>query len=136
MIKKREIKRIVVHCSASDVKSHDNIETIRRWHMVENKVKFDDVGYHFVIVKSGGIFPGRDINTVGAHVKGHNHDSIGICMTGDKILSMKQIESCALLCRTLMMGFGIKHDQVFGHCELDSGKTCPNLDMDWFRKNL
>ena len=132
--RKREIKKLIIHCSASDYKTHDNIETIRKWHVEENG--WSDIGYHFVIVKSGGIFVGRDAMTVGAHAKGHNHDSLGICMTGDTILSSEQLNACISLCRTLMMGFGLKSSDVIGHCEIDPGKTCPNLDMTWFRKNL
>ena len=41
-----------------------------------------DIGYHFVIQRNGEVDEGRPIEQTGAHVKGHNHDSIGICYIG------------------------------------------------------
>jgi hypothetical protein len=35
-----------------------------------------------------------------------------------------------------MRRFGIDKANVVGHYELDKDKTCPNIDMDWFRSTL
>ena len=40
------------------------------------------IGYHFVIYRDGSIHVGRAIEEVGAHCKGHNSISIGICYIG------------------------------------------------------
>ena len=37
----RRVDRIFLHCSASDVPAHDNVETIRKWHLDRG---FDDIG--------------------------------------------------------------------------------------------
>ncbi len=37
----RRVDRIFLHCSASDVPAHDNVEMIRRWHLDR---RFDDIG--------------------------------------------------------------------------------------------
>lgn len=52
---------------------------INRWHRQRG---FDEIGYHFVILRSGEIQRGRAIEKVGAHCKGHNLCSIGIAYVG------------------------------------------------------
>ena len=41
---KREIDRIFLHCSATNIPSHDDVEVIRRWHKNQG---WSDIGYHF-----------------------------------------------------------------------------------------
>ena len=75
---------IVVHCSAT--KPHQDIgsDDIRRWHMdpAFPGGPFGDIGYHYVIRRSGAREPGRPDWAVGAHARGHNHHSVGICLVG------------------------------------------------------
>jgi len=125
----RPIKLIVVHCSASDVAAHDNIQTIRQWHK-ENG--WDDVGYHFVITKNGEISVGRPESVVGAHVKGHNTGSIGICLTGDKVFSKAQFDRLGKLLDDLMVRYNLDKSDVVAHHDLQPGKTCPNFDVHAF----
>jgi hypothetical protein len=42
-----------------------------------------DVGYHFMVGKTGTIFEGRDLQVRGTHVEGHNTGSLGICLLGN-----------------------------------------------------
>lgn len=56
------------------------VRRIQRGHFERG---FDDIGYHFVIMPSGRIFQGRPTWAVGAHVKGHNADTLGIALAGD-----------------------------------------------------
>ena len=44
--------------------------------------RLQKIGYHYVVYPDGSIHVGRDISEVGAHVKGHNATSIGICYIG------------------------------------------------------
>lgn len=127
----RKINQIVIHCSDSDIQSHDNIETIRDWHKQRG---FDDIGYHFVILKSGQIEIGRPLHVQGAHCKGHNQDSIGICLTGKKNFSSQQLIALGLLCKDLMIQLGIDVRNVYPHNHYDSGKTCPNFELPPFDK--
>ena len=76
----REINRIILHCSATPEGEHISTETIRDWHV--NKRGWSDIGYHFVVLLDGTIEAGRPLDRVGAHTKGHNEDSIGICIVG------------------------------------------------------
>lgn len=75
----RQINKIVVHCSATKEGQNISRDTIRQWHLDRG---WRDIGYHFVIELDGSIHPGRPLEEQGAHVRGHNADSIGICYVG------------------------------------------------------
>ena len=47
------------------------------------KKGWSGIGYHFLVRKDGTIYQGRPEDTIGAHAKGANHDSIGIDAEGD-----------------------------------------------------
>ena len=141
---------LVIHCSDSDF---GDVDLIKKWHIDGNGWK--DIGYNAVILngkpkksteyykeKDGMIEIGRGLNLndtiepfeVGAHVKGFNSRSLGICLIGKKFFSEKQFETLLDLCRTfLKINPAIK---IVGHYELDNKKTCPNIDMVFFRKRL
>jgi N-acetylmuramoyl-L-alanine amidase len=76
----REINKIIVHCSATREGENFEVSEIRKWH-VEGR-GWSDIGYHFYIDLYGNIHKGRDIARIGAHCKGHNRNSIGICYCG------------------------------------------------------
>ena len=75
----REINYIAVHCSATKPSMDVPIERVRDWHL---KRGWSDIGYHYYIRRNGAIFLGRDLKTPGAHVRGFNNESIGICYEG------------------------------------------------------
>lgn len=77
----RPIEAIYIHCSATKPGVHLRIEAIRKWH-VEGR-GFRDIGYHYIVQPDGTVYPGRDIDQDGAHVKGDNTNTIGICMVGE-----------------------------------------------------
>ncbi|MEE3385522.1 MAG: N-acetylmuramoyl-L-alanine amidase [Prevotella sp.] len=76
----KEVRYIVVHCSGNSATSKLRAAQIRLFHMVERG--FSDIGYHYVIPTDGTIELGRKCNIAGAHVKGYNQYSIGICYVG------------------------------------------------------
>ena len=76
----REITKIVIHCTATPPSMDIGVNEVRRWHVEENK--WTDVGYHFVVRRNGQVETGRPLERPGAHVKGHNSDSIGIAWVG------------------------------------------------------
>jgi N-acetylmuramoyl-L-alanine amidase len=75
----RKIRKLIVHCSATPEGKHYSVDTIRKWHL---KRGWRDIGYHFVIDLEGNVEEGRPIEITGAHTKGENFDSIGICYIG------------------------------------------------------
>lgn len=77
---KRKIDEIIVHCSATRPDQHVTAADVRRWHTRERG--FRDIGYHFVIETDGRIARGRPLDQTGAHCRGHNARSVGICYMG------------------------------------------------------
>jgi N-acetyl-anhydromuramyl-L-alanine amidase AmpD len=118
----RYIDKIVLHCSDSDVPTHDNVQTIKEWHLARG---FSDIGYHFYIDKRGKIHIGRPIEKSGAHLKGKNKTSVGICNGGKFNFTNRQLTATIKLVRMLKQF--LPDASVHGHCEF-SKKTCPNYD--------
>lgn len=73
----RTINQIIIHCSATPEGRDDSAADINRW----NK-DHGGIGYHYVIRLNGTIERGRPVEQIGAHCKGHNATSIGVCYIG------------------------------------------------------
>ena len=73
------INRIILHCTDTPPNMKVDISVVREWHLERG---FNDIGYHFLIRKDGSIEHGRSLTTVGAHTKGQNSNSIGVCYEG------------------------------------------------------
>lgn len=106
----RDINLIVVHCSATNPIQNIGAHEIREMHIMPklnpetNMYRYlgknytfhdlpedvqgrsgrgwSDIGYNNVIRKNGVLEHGRDLSRAGAHAKGYNKNSIGICMVG------------------------------------------------------
>ena len=74
---------------------------------------------------------GRPLAQIGAHCKGYNENSIGICLIGRREFTPAQLVSLRKLIgsyRKLFPG-----SEVFGHYELCRYKSCPNFNVtDWY----
>ncbi|GEM_PF-95520 len=75
----RPVSLLVIHCSATRDGVPYTPEQLERDHRAQG---FDGPGYHFYIRRNGDIKTLRDIQKIGAHVRGHNQHSIGICYEG------------------------------------------------------
>ena len=75
----RTINLIVIHCSAT---REDKDFTEYDLDVCHRRRGFNGAGYHFYIRKNGDIKSTRPIEKVGAHAKGFNRESIGICYEG------------------------------------------------------
>ena len=75
----RKINEIIIHCSATAEGKDFTVQDITRWHKQRG---FKTIGYHYVIYRNGTVATGRDIAEIGAHCKGHNANTIGICYIG------------------------------------------------------
>lgn len=141
--KKRKIKELVVHCAATDYKKYYDAFDIDDWH---EQRWGSGCGYHYVILLDGTIQEGRDINYVGAHVRGHNRGTIGISYIGGvdsddnpvfDNLTDNQYQSLMQLLDRLIIGYNLHPQDVFGHNEYPGvAKDCPCLTMDNIRYNL
>lgn len=130
----RKIELIVLHCSGVD-SDKENAATIRRFHTTpvsDGGRGWNDIGYHFVIPKSGLIERGRPLDQPGAHAAPKNHNSIGICVTGNKDFQEIQFESLTTLLLLLRLIPEIRGAKVVPHNVINTDKTCPNFDVSAF----
>lgn len=139
----RPVSRLVVHCAATQIGEDDHVDAaeIRRWHLAKG---WSDIGYHYVIKRDGTVEIGRPIDQVGAHVRGHNTGSIGICLIGgynadglpsgpiDGLYTDAQMTALDKLLRDLR-GYW-PHARVMGHRDHPgTNKACPVFSvLDWW----
>ena len=135
----REINKIIVHCSATRDGENFEVAEIRKWHLARG---FNDIGYHFYIDLYGEIHKGRDINKIGAHCKGHNRNSIGICYCGGVEADGKtpkdtrydcQKESLTAVLRTLKAMY--PNAVIHSHNDF-ANKACPSFNATKEYENL
>jgi hypothetical protein len=169
---KRIIKEIFIHCSGLPYGTYvgiDQYHETRRdsrgncWTGVwdEKRGKQIYCGYHYVIegaytekhnftlkqpnpLRDGRVVTGRPENKIGAHVRGRNSQSIGICYIGLSISVYQLLALQSLLLRLLNDYNHLRVDNILGHYEVYGNadetnkllKTCPNMRMDVFRSYL
>lgn len=75
----RRIDYRVYHCSATHEGRDVTLQEIDSWHRARG---FRKIGYHFLVHIDGSIDIGRTLDEVGAHAKGYNTNSVGICYIG------------------------------------------------------
>lgn len=79
MPRRNQTTLIVIHCSATRPAQDIGFRELTEMHRVRGIVP---VGYHRIIRRDGTVEDGRPLDDVGAHVKGHNFESVGVCMVG------------------------------------------------------
>jgi N-acetylmuramoyl-L-alanine amidase len=73
------IHTIVIHYSSTYPDANVTRAVVDRWHRDRG---FREIGYHWFIRRDGTLEEGRAEGTLGAHVRGHNSGTIGICWAG------------------------------------------------------
>lgn len=184
----RKIDLIVIHCSDSpngrtlftgklgDASFVTPAQEIDRWHAqrgFKRQQQWRDkqnpgltsIGYHFVIYVDGAVATGRHADEVGAHVSGHNANSVGACMVGRDKFARAQWDAlrdwlCGMA-RVLEAQAGAMNRaptvkrfntptssealaifaqlgvRVAGHRELNPDKSCPNFGVaDWLARGM
>jgi N-acetylmuramoyl-L-alanine amidase len=127
----RKLTRIILHCTATPEGRHVDVDTIRSWH---KKRGWSDIGYHYVIYPDGSVHAGRDVAKVGAHVVGHNADTIGVVYVGGTDAGGKAKDTMNAAQETAFVNL-VKHlrDQygpltLHGHNEY-AAKACPSFNV-------
>lgn len=130
-VNKRNIKELIVHCSATPEGKDFTVSQIREWHLQRG---FSDIGYHYVIYRDGSIHIGRDESIIGAHCTGHNTNSIGVCYIGGcasdgktpkDTRTTEQKQSLIKLLKELKTKY--PQASIHGHRDFSS-KACPSFD--------
>jgi N-acetylmuramoyl-L-alanine amidase len=127
----RQINKIIVHCTATPEGREVTKEDLHKWHVVDRN--FSDIGYHWFIDLNGERHECRPEHKSGAHAKGHNSDSIGICYAGGCDTSMNpkdtrtEAQKEGLHCMIQDLLDRYRNAEVIGHRDISS-KACPSFD--------
>lgn len=108
---------------------------------------WEEIGYHYligngVVCEDGKLYKGRDESFQGAHVRGLNNRSIGICLIGDMDRfepTEKQMSTLLDFLTEKLNKHNIPVENIIGHREFNGVvKTCPglNIDLNFIRKEL
>ena len=130
MLKSSNIKLLVIHCSDTDDGENFNALDIHKKHL---DFGWNGIGYHKIICRSGKIENGRPEYWIGAHVKGKNHISLGVCLIGRNNFTNQQflaLEKVLKLWKSLYPSA-----KIIGHRDTgNTSKTCPNFDVKFWCK--
>lgn len=134
----RDIRYLVVHCTASVPKAKATVEVIDRWHKnrgFRRQHSGHYCGYHFVIAQDGTIEIGRTLCEIGASVRGFNSNLIGIAYAGGlasngvpaDTRTPQQKDALIFLLKELRKRFS--KASILGHRDFpDVHKACPCFD--------
>ena len=126
----REINLIVVHCAATPPSMDIGANEIRDWHTEKG---WSDIGYHNVIRRNGALEHGRDLAIPGAHAKGFNKHSLGICLIGGVNEDNEPEDNFTDAQMVTLRGYLDTMSEVFdieikGHRDLPNvNKACPSF---------
>lgn len=117
----RQINKIIVHWSGA---SNATFDSILKYHV--NVRNYKDIGYHFVIDRFAKVRVGRPITQIGAHCKGQNSDSVGICVIADSDNepTLYQIQALQLLIEELLCDLSLQWENVWCHSDF-ANTQCP-----------
>lgn len=132
----RTIRTLVVHHTAGPATA--SAADIRAAHRARGWV---DIGYHALVRRSSSsgdwiVEDGRADWMMGAHVAGHNEDTLGLAIAGDYSAAEPPVEALALAAGVLA-GWAARHGlrgrDIVGHGE--RGRTaCPGrVPVAWLR---
>ncbi|MES9873136.1 MAG: N-acetylmuramoyl-L-alanine amidase [Candidatus Sedimenticola sp. 6PFRAG7] len=163
-----QIDTIVIHCSATPNGRFHTATDIDNWHGPDREKRgkrpfrrhpdarigdgkwqgkgyhakdLAHIGYHFVIRTDGVTQVGRRLSETGAHARGWNTRSIGICLIGMDQFSLAQWVTLKKLVESLQRNRYAKElppiKEVIGHHQVASYKTCPGFSVpDWVTNEM
>jgi len=133
----RAINAIIIHMAYTTPSMDIGVAEIDQWHRQRG---WSGIGYHLVIRRDGTVENGRPLDQEGAHTKGANADSIGICLVGGKHPSKDAAEvnftsaqwrALDRVCRDLLLDY--PGAQISGHRDW-AATHCPGFNvLEWAR---
>lgn len=133
-------KYIIIHHSATAASKNIGAKEIDAQHRGRG---FNEIGYHLIIRRDGTLEQGRPLNCVGAHAKGYNFVSVGICLIGGRSESAAYAPEFnftkqqwrTLKATLLKLNKEYPKAIVIGHNQISS-KDCPGFNVYEVLKNL
>lgn len=139
MAKRQDTDYIIIHCSATPPSMDVGAKEIDKWHRQRGWRK---IGYHYVITRDGDIQEGRELDEIGAHCRGLNSTSVGVCLVGgvnaegepESNFTSEQWASLEECIKDLLLPYS--HAEVTGHNK-HSSKACPSFDVEeWWKETI
>lgn len=132
-MKADDVRYIVIHCSATRPTQDYTAQQLESDH---RRRGFRTGGYHFYVRRDGTVSQFRRLLEKGAHCKGSNHNSIGICYEGgldrsgapaDTVTAAQDVAIAAIIDALRAV---LPHlSKVRGHRDMPRAATdCPCLD--------
>ena len=129
----RTIELIVIHCSATRCDRRFSLEDLIACH----DARFGFTGYHYYVTKDGTVYNTRHEQLVGAHARGYNQHSIGVCyeggLTPDGEAADTRTPQQKVALKKLLKQLRRKYPQarILGHRDLPNvSKACPCFDAE------
>ena len=131
MLTNQNVEFLIVHCS--DTENNLSLQAIDI-HKMHLNFGWNGIGYHKIILRSGKIENGRPEYWVGAHVKGINNISLGVCLIGRDKFTKRQFSSLEKILKKWKKLYPLA--EILGHRDsINTDKTCPNFDVrEWLKK--
>ena len=126
----KKIKYIIVHCTATAEFKDFKAKDVDKWHKQRG---WDCIGYHYIIDLDGTSEKGRPETKIGAHCKGFNDCSIGVCYVGGLASDNKtpkdtrtNAQKASLLKLIKQLKAKYPNAKVVGHKDMPNvHKACP-----------
>lgn len=138
-MKPEDVRWIIVHCSATPEGRNVTVEDVRNWHVKENG--WSDIGYHWFIELDGSLKQGRHESKSGAHAKGFNSASVGVCYAGGTDAKGRPKDTrtddqkITLGCLLQDLKGRYPKAKIIGHRDV-SNKACPSFDATLEYSNI
>ena len=128
----RRIDTIIIHCTATPPGMKVSVDDIDHWHKA---LGWKGIGYHYVVDLDGTVYRGRSVDDVGAHCRGYNAHSIGVCYVGGldaqghpaDTRTPEQKEALRALVTALKKQY--PNAKVYSHKRF-ANKACPCFDAE------
>lgn len=132
----RKIDLIIIHCSATRADSDFSAQDVDTAHRYRG---FSSWGYHYYIRKSGQVELMRSEDVPGAHARGYNANSLGVCYEGGLDVNgrpadtrtLRQKEAMHRLVINLLQSY--PEARVVGHRDLSPDKNYNGIVDPWER---
>lgn len=125
--------KIIVHCSYTKPHMKWGAEEIHKIHVDENG--WSAIGYHYIIKRSGQVDRGRPHEAIGAHCRGENQHSVGICLIGGMSpdgapeFNYTKDQMVSLNAKIAELRMEYPEATIHGHREFSS-KECPCFSIE------
>ncbi|MCC8180670.1 MAG: N-acetylmuramoyl-L-alanine amidase [Planctomycetes bacterium] len=132
------VTRITIHHEGSAKPNNDTtpnqvaatLRLIQSQH--RKRMGAGDIGYHFIIDRTGTIWQGRDWNFQGAHTSGANSHNLGVMLLGNFEIQQptsQQIASLHRLVGSLVRKYGLNAAKdIYGHSDF-CNTQCPGKNL-------